>query len=331
MSRPEVLFPLFGDLETLPGIGPKLAKTLDAAGLLTPKDLVFHLPYSGTDRRMRDTLQGLTPPVTATVMVEVGAHTPPRQKGRPYRIDVRDAALDFHIVYFHASPDYLQRLLPPGARRLVSGKVEAYDGHFQMVHPDHVIVPGGEVDLPAFEPVYTLTQGITLKTMTKAVQGAVDLAADLAEWIDPALKAERGWPDWQTAARAAPAPTGAEALATTDPARERLAYDEFFAHQLTLALARARDRKRKGVVSVATGRLQSKVLAALPYRPTNAQARAMEEIAADMATPQRMARLLQGDVGAGKTLVAFAGLLVAVEAGGQGAFIAPTEIMARQH
>ncbi|MEO1152319.1 MAG: ATP-dependent DNA helicase RecG [Pseudomonadota bacterium] len=331
MSRPEVLFPLFADLETLPGIGPKLAKMLDGAGLVTPKDLVFHLPYSGTDRQVRETLQGLTPPVTATVMVEVGAHAAPRQRGRPYRIEARDAALDFHIVYFHAAPDYLMRLLPPGAKRLVSGKVEAYDGHFQMVHPDHVIVPGADVDLPAFEPVYTLTQGITLKTMTKAVQGAVDRVPDLGEWIDPPLKTERGWPDWAQALRAAHAPTGPEALSATDPARERLAYDELFAHQLTLALARARDRKRKGVASVATGRLQSKVLAALPYRPTGAQARAMEEIAADMAVPQRMSRLLQGDVGAGKTLVAFAALLVAVEAGGQGAFMAPTEILARQH
>ncbi|MEL7027238.1 MAG: ATP-dependent DNA helicase RecG, partial [Pseudomonadota bacterium] len=239
--------------------------------------------------------------------------------------------LAFQIVYFHAAADYLQKLFPTGERRIISGKVEAYDGHFQMVHPDHVLAPGRQETLPEYEPVYTLTQGITAKTMVKAVQGAVDKAPELAEWIDQNLVAERDWPTWQTSVRAAHAPADASDLAMTSPARERLAYDELFAHQLTLALARAKDRRRKGIASLATGSLQSKVFASLPYRPTDAQIRAIDEISTDMAEPVRMARLLQGDVGSGKTLVAFAALLIAVEAGGQGALMAPTEILARQH
>ncbi|MFP4328830.1 MAG: ATP-dependent DNA helicase RecG, partial [Paracoccaceae bacterium] len=201
----------------------------------------------------------------------------------------------------------------------------------QMVHPDHILPPGEAGEMPEFEPVYPLTAGVSQKVMAKAAQGAIARAPELPEWIDPVQKARAGWPGWRAAVAAAHAPRGPETLAATDPARERLAYDEFMAHQLTLALARARLRRGKGRETHGTGVLQAKVLGALPYRPTAAQTRAVEEIAADMRAPSRMNRLLQGDVGAGKTLVAFLALLIAVEAGGQGVMMAPTEILARQH
>jgi len=167
--------------------------------------------------------------------------------------------------------------------------------------------------------------------MAKGVQSALTRLPDLAEWIDPVQKAQAGWPDWADAIRAVHRPQEARDLSPAHPARERLAYDELMAHQMTLALARSKLRRAKGRATVGTGRLQARVLAALPYALTGAQTRAIAEIAADMAAPQRMNRLLQGDVGAGKTLVAFKALLIAVEAGGQGVMMAPTEILARQH
>jgi ATP-dependent DNA helicase RecG len=185
--------------------------------------------------------------------------------------------------------------------------------------------------IAAFEPVYPLHGGLSQKVMGRAVQSAVGMAPDLAEWIDLPLRAREGWPGWRDAVVAAHAPTGLADLAPTAPARQRLAYDEVFAHQVTLALARATARRAKGRETRGTGRLQDRVLAALPYQPTGAQRRAVAEIAADLAQPVRMNRLLQGDVGSGKTLVAFLALLVAVEAGGQGVMMAPTEILARQH
>jgi ATP-dependent DNA helicase RecG len=330
-TRPEILFPLFADLETLEGVGPKTAKTLEALHVSKPRDLLFTLPHSGIDRRKRDTVQGADLPGTVTVEVLVGRHDPPRSRGRPYRIQVEDSRVAFQLVFFNGRDDYLNRVLPTGARRVVSGKVELFDGMAQMVHPDHILPVEESGEIPDFEPVYPLTAGVTQKTMAKAVRSALARAPDLAEWIDPSQKTQEGWPDWHAALDQAHTPADMGDLAATDPARTRLAYDEFMAHQLTLALARAKMRRGKGRVTEATGALQDKVRAALPYTPTGAQTRAIDEIAADMAAPLRMNRLLQGDVGAGKTLVALMALLVAVEAGGQGVMMAPTEILARQH
>ncbi|NCQ23474.1 MAG: ATP-dependent DNA helicase RecG [Roseovarius sp.] len=330
-GRPEILYPLFAGLETLEGVGPKTAKALAALDITRPRDLIFTLPYAGVDRRRRATVQGADLPGVVTVEVTVGQHRAPARRGAAYRVVVEDAATSFQLVYFHARDEYLRRLLPTGARRVVSGKVELFDGIAQMVHPDHVLAPEEAGEIPGFEPVYPLTAGVTQRVMAKAAQAALTRALDLAEWVDPVQKAQAGWPDWAEALRAAHAPESARDLAPAHPARERLAYDELMAHQLTLALARAKLRRAKGRATVGTGDLQARVLAALPYAPTGAQIRAISEIAGDMAAPVRMNRLLQGDVGSGKTLVAFKALLIAVEAGGQGVLMAPTEILARQH
>ncbi|MEX0339870.1 MAG: DEAD/DEAH box helicase, partial [Arenibacterium sp.] len=330
-GRPELLFPLFAELETLPGVGPKTAKLFPHIGIEAPRDLLFALPYAVVDRRRRATIAGADLPATMSVEVTIGAHRPPRNKGGAYRIHVEDAEADFQLVFFHARGDYLKKLAPTGSRRLVSGKVEFFDGMAQMVHPDHVVQPFEANEIPDFEPVYHLTQGVSQKLMTRAARGALQRAPELAEWIDASQKAEAGWPDWHDAVRAAHAPTGLADVAPEAKTRTRLAYDEFFAHQLTLALARRQARRPKGMQSVATGALQSKVLHSLPFRPTGAQMRAVAEISDDMASSARMNRLLQGDVGSGKTLVALMALLVAVEAGGEGVMMAPTEILARQH
>ena len=330
MSRPEALFPLFADLETLEGIGAKTAKALLGLGIERPKDALFLLPVSGVDRSRKTSIRDVIPPATVTVEVEVGGHFPPRTKG-PYRVMVRDPLIEFQLVFFHARGDFLQKLLPTGQRRVVSGRLELFDGIAQMVHPDHVLRPDEAGELPLFEPVYPLVAGVTQKLLGKAVTGALARAPDLPEWIDGPLLAREGWPSWRQAVAQAHAPKNQADVAQTAPARARLAYDELFAHQLTLSLARATLRRGKGQMSRGSGGLQSQVLASLPYAPTAAQTRAVAEIAADMAAPLRMNRLLQGDVGSGKTLVAFMALLVAVEAGGQGVLMAPTEILARQH
>ncbi|MEM6589024.1 MAG: ATP-dependent DNA helicase RecG [Pseudomonadota bacterium] len=330
-TRPEILFPLFAGLETLEGVGPRSVENFKALAVEKPRDLLFTLPYSGIDRRPVSTVQMADLPKVLTVEVTVGHHMRPSARGRPYRVEVTDAGTTFQLVFFHAHPDYLEKILPTGSRQVVSGKVELFDGIAQMTHPDYVMPPHEAGQIPEFEPVYPKTAGVTQKLMLKAIRGSLARSADLPEWIDSGLKADRDWPDWRAAVDRAHKPGAMADVSAEDPARARLAYDELLAHQLTLALARARVRRAKGRSSKGDGALRRAVLEALPYAPTGAQTRCIGEIAEDMESERRMNRLLQGDVGAGKTLVALSALLIAVEAGGQGVMMAPTGILAQQH
>jgi ATP-dependent DNA helicase RecG len=191
-GRPEVLFPLFAGLDGLAGVGPKTAAALAAGGIETPRDLLFTLPHSGVDRTRRPSVRDVAAPATVTVEVTVGRHQPPRTKGRPYRVEVTDASLTFQLVFFHAREDWLKRQLPTGQRRVVSGKVELFDGIAQMVHPDHIVTVEEAGEIPAFEPVYPLTGSLTQKQVAKAAAGALERAPELPEWIDPALCKARG-------------------------------------------------------------------------------------------------------------------------------------------
>jgi len=330
-GRPEILWPLFGTLEKIGGIGPKSAQALTTAGIEKPRDLLFTLPHSGVDRRRRASIREVVAPVVCTVEVTIGLHSAPAQRGRPYRVMVEDAQTTFQLVFFRSHGEYLHKVLPTGQRRVVSGKLEMFDGVGQMAHPDHILTLEEADKIPLFEPVYPLTGTLTQKAMFKATADLLSDLPVLGEWCDAALIAREGWPAWADALTAAHRPQSIAEVSPTDIARLRLAYDEVFAHQLTLALARAKQRRSKGRATKGDGARQRKVLDGLNFTPTNAQTRAVAEIVADMAAPHKMNRLLQGDVGSGKTLVAFMALLAAVEAGGQGVMMAPTEILARQH
>ena len=331
-TRPEILFPLFAPLETLSGIGPRTAQSLNAIDISIPRDLVLTLPHSGIKRVQVGNVYEVPLPATLTLEIIVQRHIAPAARGRPHRIEVEDLEGNrVFLVYFHARGDYLDRLLPVGEHRTVSGKVELYEGIAQMTHPDHVLKTDDVSALRAFEPIYPLTHGVTQKTMSKAVRASLDRTPEFTEWIDPSLREKNAWPDWHTALEQAHDPQAMEDLSESTPPRLRLAYDELFAHQLTLALARAARRDKPGKASIGSGKLTDPVLAELPYRPTNAQLRAISEIAGDLRSDKRMNRLLQGDVGAGKTLVALVAMLIVVEAGGQAVLMAPTEVLARQH
>ncbi|MEO0681019.1 MAG: ATP-dependent DNA helicase RecG [Pseudomonadota bacterium] len=330
-SRPEILFPLFAELDALPGVGPKSVRHFQRLKVERPRDLLFLAPARVTDRRLRPSLAGVPDGETATVLVQVERHQPARRPGAPHRIAVQDEAGGFFLVYFRAREAQLRELLPEGETRVVSGKAETWEGTRQITHPDHVLRPDAAEGLPAFEPVYPGVEGLAPRSLAKAVAGALDLAPTLEEWIEPSLKALHGWPDWRAALDLLHRPADEAALARRPAARDRLAYDELLAHQIALALARETARRGAGRATRGDGRLRTEALAALPYAPTGAQTRAVAEITADMAAPERMNRLLQGDVGAGKTLVALLAMLAAAEAGGQAALMAPTEILARQH
>ncbi|MGV8996010.1 MAG: ATP-dependent DNA helicase RecG [Parvibaculaceae bacterium] len=329
--RPEILFPLFAPLRSLPGIGPKLEGLLGK--LVGPKvvDLCWHLPVGLVDRRKRPKIADIQDGEIVTVEVTVGLHIVPRLKKLPYRVHVSDDSGEMQLVFFNPHGDWLARTLPEGATRIISGKVEFYQGQPQMSHPDHIVAPEDIASLPLLEAVYPLTAGVTLKPLQKAVKAAVERAPELAEWQDGPWLKSQGWSDWRSSLQAAHAPESSAALDPHDVSRARLAFDELLANQLALGIVRLRMRKLPGRVIHGDGHLRAKVTAALPFALTGAQVAALDDIYADMGAEHRMLRLLQGDVGSGKTVVALLAMLNAVEAGCQAAMMAPTEILARQH
>ena len=329
--RPEVLFPLFKPVTSLTGVGPRLAKLFEQLAGPHVLDLCWHLPGGLIDRRYAPKVADAAPGRIATLTVTVGRHQIPHNRRQPYRVICQDDTGSLDLVFFHARGDYLQKILPEGETVVVSGKVEVFHNRVQMAHPDHITKPEERGSLPTVEPVYPLTAGLSLKVVGKAVRAAVAQAPELPEWLDLALLQREGWPDWQSALNQAHEPEGEAALEPGAPARCRLAYDELLANQLALAVVRARQRRQRGTPVVGDGRLRAKVIAALPYRLTGSQESAVKEIDADLAAPLRLLRLLQGDVGSGKTIVALLAMLAAVEAGYQAVLMAPTEILARQH
>ncbi len=344
--RPARLAPLFATVRSLTGVGPKVEGVLNKLVAPRPEgaharviDLLWQLPVGVIDRAMTPRIAEARIGELATLEVTVVEHRPGGgRKGRsraPYRVLVEDeAGFAFELVYFNADPSYLKRLLPEGSKRLISGKLESYDGWLQMPHPDHVMSidgAGGAAALPLHEPVYPLTAGLTNTTLRKAIGNAVGRLPELPEWIDARFLAQNAWPAFAEAIARLHAPATEAELLPSAPARARLAYDELLANQLALAVIRTRLKRRAGRRLAGTGKLRKAILAALPFTLTAAQKRALAEIDADLNSPHRMLRLLQGDVGSGKTVVALFAMGTAVEAGAQAALMAPTELLARQH
>jgi ATP-dependent DNA helicase RecG len=334
--RPSVLNPLFASVAALAGVGVRqeklYAKLLGRDG---PRliDLLFHLPTGAIDRRASPRLADVVPGSLVTVAVRVERHRPPppHRSRSPYLIYASDDSGDLVITYFNMQRSYLQKLLPVGELRYVSGTTGLYDGMLQMVHPDRVVDEKGLADLPRIEPVYPLTEGLAHGQVYRAVEAALAKLPPLPEWQDEAWLARQRWPSFADALRKLHRPAEPNEVVPETPHWSRLAFDELLAGQLALALTRAHMRRQPGRARASPGRLRQKIAQALPYALTISQRHAIEEIAADLEKPQRMLRLLQGDVGSGKTVVALLAAAHVIEAGGQAALMAPTEILARQH
>ncbi|MEJ0076968.1 MAG: ATP-dependent DNA helicase RecG [Alphaproteobacteria bacterium] len=334
--RPALLDPLFASLTTLPGIGPKLAKLFARLTDHDPPrvlDILFHLPSGTIDRRARPKLRDVVPDTVATVLVAVDRHRPPppNRPRAPYQIYASDETGDITLTYFNARKDFLEKLLPVGERRYLSGTTAFYDGMLQMVHPDHVVSEADVAKLPLIQPVYPLTEGLGPNVVRKAAENALSRVQALPEWQDEAWLRQQGWPAFREAFAALHHPDDLGAATPGTEGWSRLAYDELLAGQLALMLVRASQKRVAGRPSSGDGRSAKKIVAALPYSLTPSQTQAVSEINADLAKPERMLRLLQGDVGSGKTVVALLAAATVIEAGRQAALMAPTEILARQH
>ena len=338
--RPNALDPLFAPLDALTGVGPKLARVLDKllrrSNARLPArvvDLLFHVPTGAIDRSYAPEIAFAPEGAVVTMKVRVDRHVPapPGNRRVPYRVFAHDETGEVALVFFHARRPYLEELLPVGETRYVSGTLERFNGRAQIVHPDYVTTPEKLPELPKVEPVYALAEGLTRKVLRKAIGTALERVPELPEWIEPSVVATRGFPPFAQALRAVHAPEDVEHTGPAAPAAARLAYDELLSGQVALALVRQRMKRGRGIARRFDGEFQRRVLAALPFALTGGQREAVDEILRDMAAPERMLRLLQGDVGSGKTVVALLAACAAAEAGGQTAFMAPTEVLARQH
>ncbi|WP_316159782.1 ATP-dependent DNA helicase RecG [Bradyrhizobium sp. SZCCHNRI20481] len=333
--RPSVLNPLFAPVTTLSGVGPKQDKLLRY--LLgcseTPRlvDLLLHLPASVIDRRNRPKVRDVAVGTVVTLEVTVDRHRPSRNARAPYLVYASDETGDVVLTFFRPKGDYIEKVLPVGAKRYVSGTVQMYDGAPQIVHPDRILDEAGFAKLSGIDPVYPLTEGLALGSLRRAIAAALTKLPELPEWISPEVLSRCGFPPLKEALTRVHVPQELTDILPENRFWSRLAFDELLAGQLALALVRAQLRRPAGNRHAGDGRLRRKIIDALPYALTNSQAKAIEAIAADLEKPVRMLRLLQGDVGSGKTVVALLAAAAVAEAGKQAALMAPTEILARQH
>ena len=332
-KRPPEIFQLFADTTSLAGVGAKLASALEKRVGNYVIDVLRHLPIGLIDRRQRPALNAVVDGSMATIEILVIKHDrPPRGTRRPYRVFCQNDTGELELVFFHAHNDYIAKQLPIGERRIVSGRVELFQGRVQMAHPDHIVVPEHSASMPLLEPVYPLTAGLTPKILRRTIADALRRIPNLPEWIPAPIMAEHNWPNFADAMRAVHAPQSEIELLPTSPARARLAFDELLANQLALSMVRRQaSDTAPGRCFAPQGQLLAALTADLPFEMTSAQQAAIGEITADQAAPKRMLRMLQGDVGSGKTLVALAAMLTVSETGAQAALLAPTEVLARQH
>lgn len=331
LENTDLTTPLTSPLASLPGIAGRRKTLFERLLGKRIVDALLHLPTDSLYRRNVTSITETTGDEVITLIATVVEHVPPSFRGKPYRVVCNDGKTVFDLVFFKGRPEYLRSILPLNAQRVISGKAKHEHSRWKMIHPDHIGPVNTLAEWVGPEPVYPLTTGITKKCVTRVIRQGLQLLTNPSEQVPEWLNLPQNWPTWQEALRKHHFPKDS-CIDLTSPERLRLAYDELLAHQLALNLMRTHHQHRQsGNCITGTGLLQQKILDALPFQLTNSQIQALQEIDADMKAPHQMLRLLQGDVGSGKTLVALFAMIQAIEAGYQTAFLAPTDILARQH
>lgn len=344
--RHEILNYIFSAITRIKGVGGSTSEslcrllpasmTISGAKIPIIRDLLFHLPIGLLDRRFTCPLSSAPDAVIATFVVRVEIHQPPpasarRYSKKPYKVICSNQTGTIALVFFNAREDYLKQTLPVGQMRVISGRTEKFDYQLQMTHPDIITTVDKLADVQKPEPVYPLTLGLTSRRISKLLAEALAKTSDLPEWLTPEMLSSKNWQGWKQSLSIAHNPQSQEDLQPISATRMRLAYDEMLANQLHLSILRRNRQQQVGEKITGTGELTEKLMPDLPYRLTAGQVAVLKEITDDMASGNRMGRLLQGDVGSGKTIVALLSMLKAVEQGLQCALMVPTEIVASQH
>lgn len=340
--RPDLLTPLFGRVAAIPGIGEKTAKLFDK--LLSNQriqgsqariiDILFNLPINIIDRSQRVLISDAiidTIVVIKVLVLEYKISQIKTNKQTPIRIIVKDDSGELDLLFFRANPEWLIKNLPTGSTRWISGKIEKYDRRLQIVHPDRMLDEEAFQKLPQVEPVYGLTQGLFPRYINKATEYALNKIPCLDEWYEVSVLSSIKLPNFHSALMSVHQPENIFGLSPQHPSRQRLALDELLAGQLALGLIRSKIKQVYREKRDISEYLSLKVINSLPYILTNSQKKVLNEIKQDLQSNNKMLRLVQGDVGSGKTIISLISMLYVIECGEQAAFMAPTEILARQH
>ncbi len=327
--RPEILFPLFAPVSTLKGVGPKVEPLVERVAGPLVRDVLFLGPQS-LIHRTPTTVDSVVDGQVHTLTVDVELHTKPARMDIPWKIRCFDGTAFLTLIWFKGHGEHLMRQHPVGSKRVVSGKIERWGNEIQMAHPDYIVPVERAAEIPETEAVYPATAGLPARNVRKMAHEALSRAPELPEWQDPAWMAREGFPNWRAALERFHNPQSDADLSPLSAHRRRLAFDELLAHQLALAQRKAARRSQPAPV-IPAGTMADRIEAALPWKLTGAQIRALSEVRGDLQSGERMSRLLHGDVGAGKTIVAMLAMADAAEARLQSVLMAPTEILARQH
>ena len=330
--RPTILDPIFSNIKSLKGVGPKISDLLLKLAGDRVIDLIFHFPNNYIDRRHNPTIADAKANTICTLTVEIIKHSIPNKYSKaPYKVFCRDHTGDIILTFFHADKLYLKQKLPEGENRVISGRIESYDGKKQITHPEHIVLSNQKDSILKIEAIYPLTHGLSPKTLAKIIRESLKKTPNLPEWILNDFLIKNAWKSWADSIISIHNLDSSENINPKSLEKNRLAYDELLSNQLALGIVRSKTRKLPGRKLLVNGLLQKKLVSSLPYTLTSAQKRTINEINSDLASNERMLRLLQGDVGSGKTIIAIITMLAAVETNGQAAMMAPTEVLARQH
>ena len=329
--RPAHLDLLLSPINKLKGVGPKLENIINKLGIKLNVHFLWHFPYRIIEKKYYENIHDAPINQLVTLKIEVIKHYPSKFRRQPYRVSCLANETPIDIVYFNARHPVVRSVLPVKNIKMISGKLEFFKNKFQITHPSSIENISDIQLLREKEPVYSLTAGLNMKSFIKLSNQVLQSVPDLGEWINKTLIEKYKFTSWKDAVEKLHNPEIDDTYSEKNNYRRRLAFDELFAHQLAICIVRTIDNRKKSISFKSDGNFKNKLIKNLEFKLTNSQLKVLNEIQSDLFSNKQMIRLLQGDVGSGKTIVALISMLTVIESGYQVTLMAPTSILAYQH
>ena len=322
---------LFSSVKKIKGVGPVISKKLSDKGIENKIDLFLNLPTGAIDRRFCPKLDQLEVGVISTIFVRPVKYTIPRFRNLPNRVTCKDEYGSIDIIFFNSRESYIKQILPLNEEVVISGKVGFYKNKYQMTNPDYIQSIDREKDITKIMAKYSSVAGISPKTIQKIYKEEIEKLKDIGEWHSQDFLKKMDWPTWYDAIYNLHNPVNVSDVNKESKFYQRLAFDEIFSNFLIFSEIKKRIKKLIKVSKVIDEDNLLRIKKMLPFTLTESQQGALKEILTDISSERKMLRVLQGDVGSGKTAVAMIAAYLTVKSGYQVAFLCPTELLAKQH